>query len=286
MRRARAGLVAAAGVISLLAPAGAQAAISCSYDEAGAAGAAGNVLSIAATTADFDVVAVQRSGDEIVVSDDAMGQQVACAGGTPTVTNIDTIDFHGAPATSLAIDLRGGQFAPGAGSAGLGPEIEWNLDWTDGFLVVNSAPGADAIGVGLTDSDARANLNRAFEDPWDAEVGLGGLQNVLLRGDGGDEFLSTAGSFVPFNEFSVAFDRPSGLEGGGGNDMLHGGSAADLIDGGGGKDEIIAGPGRDDVTAGGGSDTIDIRDGERDHLKCGSGNDKVHKDRKDKLVGC
>lgn len=113
MRRA-AGLIAAAAAVSLLAPAGAGADISCAYTEAGAAGPAGNVLAISATTAKLDVVAVQRSGEEIVVSNDAMGVQVPCAGGTPTVTNIDMIGFIGAAATSLVIDLRSGQFAPGA----------------------------------------------------------------------------------------------------------------------------------------------------------------------------
>lgn len=285
MRRA-AGLFAAAAV-SLLSPAGAGADISCSYTEAGAAGPAGNVLAISATTPELDVVAVQRSGDEIVVSNDAMGLQVPCAGATPSVTNVDTINFSGAVATSFVIDERNGAFAPGATlDPFAGSEIEWNLDWQQGFLVVNSVPGTDAIGLGLAGSAGRANLNRAFEDPWDAEVSLGDLQSVFLRGDNGDEFLSAAGSFAPFTEFTAPLDRGVSLDGGGGKDLLHGGAASDLIDGGGGKDDIVGGLGRDDIIAGGGSDKIDIRDGLRDHLNCGSGRDRVRKDSKDKLIGC
>lgn len=285
MKRATAGLIAA-GAVSLVAPAIASADISCGVQEAGAAGPAGNALAISATTAELDVVAVARAGDAIAVSNDAMGVQVPCAGGTPTVTNVDTINFSGAQATSLVIDLRGGRFEPGATASGLGLEIEWNLDWTDGFLVVNSVPGTDAIGLGATGSGPRANLNRAFEDPWDAEVALGGLQSAFLRGDGGDELLSASGSLAPFNEFSGPLERSVSLDAGGGSDVLLGGSAADLLDAGPGGDTLDGGDGRDDLAAGGGSDKIRARDGARDRIACGSGNDKVKADGKDKLVGC
>lgn len=282
----RPGLLLAAGfAVAALFPAGAAAEISCTYNEAGAAGPAGNALAIGATTAEVDVVAVQRSAEEIVVYNDAMGLQIACAGGTPTATNIDTINFSGADGTSVAIDLRGGQFAPGA-SPGLSPEIEWNFDWQDGFLLVNSAPGADAIGLGMTDAGPRANLNRAFEEPASTEIALGGAQTLYLRGDRGDEVLSAAGSAAPFDEFSGPLATTVNLEGGGGSDVLHGGSGRDLIDAGSGKDEIVGGLGRDDVIGGGGADTIDVRDGLRDHVNCGSGNDSVRKDRKDKLLSC
>jgi len=266
-------------------PASAAAEISCAYTEGGAAGPVGNVLAISATTAEVDVVAVQRSAEEIVVSNDAMGIQVPCAGGTPTVTNIDTINFSGAEGTSVAIDLRGGQFAPGASPSALSPEIEWNFDWQNGFLLVNSAPGADSIGLGLTDSGPRANFNRA-EDPASAEIALGAAPTLYLRGDRGEEFFSAAGSVAPFDEFSGPLATTVNLEGGGGSDVLHGGSGRDLIDAGGGKDEVIGGLGRDDVIGGGGADTIDVRDGVRDHVNCGSGNDSVRKDRKDKLFSC
>lgn len=280
-------LAGAAAALAAVLPASASADISCTYTEGGAAGPAGNGLAISATTPELDVVAVQRSGDEIVVSNDAMGLQVPCAGTTPTVTNIDTINFTGAQATSFVIDERNGAFAPGATlDPFAGSEIEWNFDWQQGFLVVNSVPGTDAIGLGLAASAARANLNRAFEDPWDAEVSLGDLQSAFLRGDNGDEFLSAAGNFAPFTEFSAPLDRGVSLDGGGGKDLLHGGAAPDLIDGGGGKDEIVGGLGRDDVIAGGGSDTIDVYDRERDHVNCGRGKDKVIFDGKDKLIRC
>jgi Ca2+-binding RTX toxin-like protein len=285
VRRA-AALVAAAGAVSAVIPAAASAEISCALQEVGAPGPPDNVLAIGAGTPELDVVAVARAGDEIAVSNDAMGVQVPCAGGTPTVNGIDTINFTGAQATSLVIDLRGGQFEPGATAAALGPEIEWNLDLTDGFLVVNSVTGPDAIGLGATDSGPRVNLNRAFEDPWDAEVALGGVQSVFLRGDGGAELLTASGSLAPFNEFSGPLEHTVGLDGGGGNDLLLGGAAADLLDGGPGGDTLDGGPGRDDLAAGGGGDKIRARDGARDRIACGSGKDKVKADAKDKLVGC
>ena len=244
------------------------------------------MLSISATS-ELDVVAVQRSGDEIVVSNDAIGAQVPCGGGTPTVTNIDSIDFSGAPAASLVIDERGGPFTPGATLDPLaGSEIEWKLDWQDGVLVVNSLPGSDAIGLGLAADGARLNLNRAFEDPWDAEVALGGMLSAVLRGDKGDEFLSGAGSYAPFAEFTAPLDRPVSIVGSGGDDLLLGGTAGDVIDGGGGADTIEGGLGRDELSGGGGDDKIRSRDKARDRIDCGSGDDEVKADRKDRLSGC
>lgn len=31
---------------------------------------------------------------------------------------------------------------------------------------------------------------------------------------------------------------------------------------------------------------VDVKDGERDHVNCGSGRDRVRKDRRDKLLKC
>jgi RTX calcium-binding nonapeptide repeat (4 copies) len=95
--------------------------------------------------------------------------------------------------------------------------------------------------------------------------------------------------------------QPGDLAGGGGNDLLKGSLGPDKVDGGGGDDSIDAGygddvvtggPGRDDIAAdrrGGacgpvfcdlpfGNDTVDARDGERDSIMCGVGQDSVQAD--------
>ena len=65
------------------------------------------------------------------------------------------------------------------------------------------------------------------------------------------------------------------IEGRGGNDTILGGAGDDKLDGGAGNDIITAGSGADKVYGGAGSDTIDVADGERDHVDCGDGNDRV-----------
>jgi hypothetical protein len=72
------------------------------------------------------------------------------------------------------------------------------------------------------------------------------------------------------------------IDGGSGNDRILGQSGKDEIDGGSGDDNInggesddtiIGGPGTDRIVGGNDDDTIDVRDGERDVVTCGTGNE-------------
>jgi hypothetical protein len=264
LRRAALASAIACAVAALATPA-ADAAISCSYGELGPPGPAGNVLAITTSTPELDVVAVQRSADQIAVSDDATGTQVGCAGETPTVTNTDTILLAGANGTSLAIDERGGPFAPGATDEGDGfSEIEFDLDWEDGLLVVNSAPTGEGLSLGALPEGSGINLNPGSEAAPDSDVNPGGVLSVVGRGLGGGESLTAAGG----PGFIGPFNRPVSFEGGAGRDLLIGGSVPDLLDGGPGGDRIRA------------------RDHKRDTIFCGGGRDRVRADRKDKLTGC
>jgi Tol biopolymer transport system component len=74
------------------------------------------------------------------------------------------------------------------------------------------------------------------------------------------------------------------IEGNGGNDTILGGAGDDKLDGGAGNDIIIGGSGADKVFGGAGSDTIDVADGERDRVDCGTGNDRVTADPVDILA--
>lgn len=65
------------------------------------------------------------------------------------------------------------------------------------------------------------------------------------------------------------------IEGLGGNDTILGGAGDDKLYGGAGNDIITGGSGADSVYGGAGSDTINVADGERDHVDCGDGNDRV-----------
>ena len=85
------------------------------------------------------------------------------------------------------------------------------------------------------------------------------------------------------------------IQGFGGNDHLRGYRGGDCIYGGGGSDEIagmddpdllVGGGGADDIGAGSGNDRILVRDGTRDTVRCGAGDDFVRADRSDSLSGC
>jgi Ca2+-binding RTX toxin-like protein len=118
--------------------------------------------------------------------------------------------------------------------------------------------------------------------------------------------VATAGTPV---RFTVSETGPGAtrLVGSNGADQLRSFHYADRIDGRGGNDAIegwygddviTGGPGRDDINAdasagactflvcrvGSGNDRVDVRDGERDSVKCGPGRDVVLADRKDRIA--
>jgi Ca2+-binding RTX toxin-like protein len=78
-------------------------------------------------------------------------------------------------------------------------------------------------------------------------------------------------------------DRIQGTEGG---DTLRGKRGKDRIAGKGGDDCINGNKGKDRLKGGDGDDRVRARDGERDRVNCGKGEDRVVADRDDKLRGC
>ena len=83
------------------------------------------------------------------------------------------------------------------------------------------------------------------------------------------------------------------MKGLGGNDVLRGFGGDDCLNGGRGNDRVIAGPGgdrliggkgRDTMLGGGGPDVIKARDGQRDMIKCGPGQDTVLADKSDRVA--
>ncbi len=273
-------------------PAAASASISCAYTEAGPPGPAGNVLTVTASEEESDSAAITRAGDEIAVSDDRRIAPVACSGATPTVTNVDAIDFQGATGTSLTIDERSGPFARGASDEGDGgSQIEMDLNWDDdGLLAVYGVPGDNAIALGALPSGLGLDLDSSSAQP-DVDATIENAAFVFVRGNGGRDSLDAAGG----PGFTGGLDRAVDLKGRAGadtltggplDDQLYGGGGPDAIHGGKGEDEIDAGEGRDTVDAGAGRDRIDSRDGSRDRVRCGRGPDRVKADRRDRLRGC
>jgi hypothetical protein len=94
-------------------------------------------------------------------------------------------------------------------------------------------------------------------------------------------------SGTDFND--VLRGTPAGEEicGRAGDDVIEGLEGADRLDGGWGRDTIVGGAGRDRLVGGRGNDTIHARDGERDTIECGWGDDRAVVDRLDRVLrGC
>ena len=71
------------------------------------------------------------------------------------------------------------------------------------------------------------------------------------------------------------------LGGGFGEDMLSGDEGSDYLYGGDGDDKLVGGPGKDQFVDGAGDDIVNSRDGVRERISCGPGNDLVKADHKD-----
>lgn len=80
--------------------------------------------------------------------------------------------------------------------------------------------------------------------------------------------------------------RADDLVGSMGGDRLRGAAGADRIAGKAGDDCINGGKGKDTLLGGKSGDRIRTRDGERDRVSCGAGDDVVVADRVDRLRGC
>jgi hypothetical protein len=76
------------------------------------------------------------------------------------------------------------------------------------------------------------------------------------------------------------------VRGGRGRDRLRGRGGADCLAGGRGADAIAGGGGRDALTGGAGPDRLRARDGRRDLVRCGRGEDTATVDRRDLVSGC
>ncbi len=94
-----------------------------------------------------------------------------------------------------------------------------------------------------------------------AELGGGGYDNLRGSGPG---------------------DRLAGF---GGGDRIWGLAGDDALSGGGGDDEIYGGSGSDALSGGSGDDFLETKDGERDYVDCGPGDDAVSVDLEDRISG-
>jgi Ca2+-binding RTX toxin-like protein len=231
--------------------------LSCAYVEAGAPGPAGNVLRI--DDESNDVTHVYREGDEIVVFNNADRDPTTCAGGTPTVFDIDRIEYSTTNGTPYFDYIGGGALAPGATPEASGSEIEVSLreGYTPGVLNVGGSSAADSIVAGQIGAHAVGiNLNSQADGAnQDADYVLEGTDpsQVFVRiiGKAGNDRISDLGG--PGFTGPLATDHVN-LAGGSGDDTLIGGPHRERLRGDEGNDVFVAGPGDDRLTIGAGHD--------------------------------
>jgi Ca2+-binding RTX toxin-like protein len=279
--------LSAAVAISL----GATAKISCAYVEAGAPGPAGNVLRVADESG--SATHVYRKGDEIVVSSNAETEPTICSGGTPTVFNIDQIDYATTNSAPFFDYIGGKPLAPGATPEPNGSEIEVFVEeeYKPPVLNVGGTGGDDSIAVGqLGPHEIGVNTNGqadASEPDADFILTAANPTEVLVRvaGKGGNDTITGMGGpgFVgPAPADHLALSGGIGndtLIGSPHDDRLRGDTGNDIVVGGKGHDLIRIGPGRDLAKGGPGPDRIEDfeEDAEAapDTVFGGAGNDTI-----------
>ncbi|MCW2988045.1 MAG: hypothetical protein JWM24_983 [Solirubrobacterales bacterium] len=267
--RIRLALALAVLIVPLLlvAPAQGGVSVTCTLVSAGPAGPAGDVLKVDDRTS--SVTNIFRDGDEIVVYNNVDSDRTICAGGTPTVFNIDRIEYSTATGTPFLNYLGDGALAPGASPEPGAAEIEVSIAESYSRKVLNVAGtgagerievgqlGHKAVGVNL---DAQADGGAQDADvtlvATDAEVAL----RVVAKG--GNDTVSALGG--PAFTGPVAAERLT-LTGGPGDDRLFGGPGKDSLNGEDGNDLLLGGRGRDNLSVGKG----------RDIAKAGKGDDQI-----------
>lgn len=258
--------------IPLFAAGTAQAAnVSCELVAAGPAGAEGDVLRVLDTS--HSVTHIYRQGDAIVVSNNADFDPAVCAGGAPTVTNIDRIEYSTVDGVPFINYLGEGPLAPGA-SPETGPaEIEISISegyepkvlnvsgTADGEEIIVGQLGRNKVGVDL---NADPLAGAATKDA-DITIAVPERDELAVRvgGRGGDDTLSALGGPGFTGKLSAERLTMAGgpgndtLSGGPGRDLLRGDDGDDLLFGGLGRDRLSTGPGSDVARGGGGPDQIE-----------------------------
>ena len=292
-----ASAAAVAAALALATPGLASEPIGCTYVEVGAPGAPENVLRIDDGTR--SVTHVYREGDEIVVFNNSSQDPTTCGGGTPTVFNIDEIEYIATANSAPFFDYIGhGPLAPGATPEASGSEIEISVheSYHPEVLNISGSSASDSIAIGqLGAHQVGVNLNAQEDgaaqdadailttvDPSEAFVRVvGRAGNDRIGALGGPEFTG------PFPADRLALSGGPGddtLIGGPHDDRLRGDDGNDTLIGGRGRDLIKTGPGRDLAKGGEDADRIEnfsdvggiAKDTGPDRIFAGAGNDNVY----------
>jgi hypothetical protein len=240
----------------------------CTLVAAGPPGPQGDVLRVVDQVE--SVTHIYREGDEVIVFNNRDSEKTPCAGGTPTVFNIDRIEYSSATGTPFVSSLGDGALEPGATPEEGADEIEISIaeEYDPRVLNVSGTATAERIEVGrIGPNTVGVNLNaQADGGAQDADVTIrsprGSELVVKVRGKDGDDTLSALGGPAFTDPVAVKILNLSGgpgddeLIGGPGRDLLRGDDGNDVLLGGRGRDRLTIGPGRDIAKAGKGPDDV------------------------------
>jgi Ca2+-binding RTX toxin-like protein len=247
-RRAILGAV----LLSVLAPAGASAVVSCNNNGA-------PTLTVTMTDPD-DQALVARSGADDLQVRNKFGTIIVCTGTAPhvsTTTLVDVSDSSGSDGT-LTVDLSGGPLSTG------GAEVKFQFNGGAGSndrISLEGSEGPDDFTFGPV---AGSKSGADFNGDGDVDVTGTAVERHSAHGNGGDDQLSGAGGPGFFGGLGLPSDVT--LHGGEGNDTLTGFNDGDSLEGDGGNDHVNGGGGDDFITEDTGNDVADGGFGSGDTL--------------------
>lgn len=188
-----------------------------------------------------------------------------------------------------------GPFDPGPDNIDAGPGTD-NVDAGGGNDIVMGGPGPDTLTGGIGDDQLEGAEDDDVLDGASGNDTLnGGAGRDTIRGsDGADMASGGAGGDLVFG--GIDNDRLTGggtgatsadpgdrVDGEDGADVIAGGPGRDGLFGGPGDDRVRMGPGGDGVDAGGDDDTVIATDRAAGSIACGTGEDAVAPDRRDRV---
>ncbi len=231
---------------------------------------------------------IARDGETITVRG-GLGPPLACVGGTPTVTNTDTIELTetGEVRVLLDLELSEGPLAPGATPEASGAsEIEIDSFLSSVNIAITPSERPERYSFGSSAQGLGGNLN-ANERADDVDLLLHGLTGVRRR-----DFVFEVATFSGRQGSNRGDDRYSAAGGSAtGQAFPHavlfvGGRGIDRLTGGDGNDTLYGGEGRDRLDAGKGDDRVNTLGAQRDRVDCGPGRDQAESSRNDELKHC
>ncbi len=172
---------------------------------------------------------------------------------------------------------------------GLGGDDKLSMDRGDDCVF--GGPGNDSISGNEGDDEVRGGegTDRVFGRAGNDAISGNEDDDLVVAGSGDDRAFGRAGNDrVRGQEGTDALSGNAGndkVQGGEGDDRVFGREGDDSVSGNGGDDRVEGGRGEDRLFGRDGNDRIFVRDGVRDVVDCGSGNDRVVADRADSVRG-